>query len=283
MILQGRTLALQNNYRAPLKNIQDAEFKVFSQFGEDGILQYLVHETAIKTSERIFVEFGVQDYSESNSRFLLMNNHWKGLILDGSREYMDSVRNSDIYWRHDITAVNAWIDKDNINQLISEAGFGGEIGILSVDIDGNDYWVWEKIQIIDPVIVVVEWNSVFGDTHTISVPYDPKFSREEKHYSCLYWGASIAAFDYLAQQKGYRLICSNSAGNNLFFVRQDRLNHLQPRNPQEAYVESSFRDSRDEAGKLNYLAGETRKQEILDLAVVDVKNGETTTLRKLEK
>ena len=151
MILQGRALALQNAERAPLKNLQDAEFKVFSQFGEDGILQYLIRETAILDNEQIFIEFGVQDYVESNTRFLLMNDHWKGLIIDGSKQNMDRVRAKDIYWRYNLTAVSAWIDRDNINQIIGDAGFRGDIGILSIDIDGNDYWVWEKLDIVNPL------------------------------------------------------------------------------------------------------------------------------------
>ncbi len=282
MILQGRALALQNSERAPLAKLQDAEFKVFSQFGEDGILQYLIRETAITREESTFVEFGVQNYSESNTRFLLMNDHWRGLIIDGNKEYMNFVRKQDIYWRHDLTAVDAWIDRDNINQLIGEAGYGGDLGVLSVDIDGNDYWVWEKIEVVRPIIVIVEWNSVFGVDHAISVPYDRAFQREKAHYSNLFWGASITAFDHLAKRKGYSLLGSNTVGNNLFFVRNDRLGRLTPLSVKDSYVESRFRDSRDIAGKLNFLGGAKRRLEILDLPVVDVINDKTTTLRELE-
>jgi hypothetical protein len=282
MILQGRALALQNAARAPLHYLQDAEFKVFSQYGEDGILQYLIRETGLSRGEQIFVEFGVQNYLESNTRFLLMNDHWRGLIIDGSKTYMDSVRNQDLYWRHDLAAIDAWIDRDNINQLIGDAGFSGDIGILSVDIDGNDYWVWERIEVVNPVIVVVEWNSVFGPKHAISVPYDPVFQREKAHYSNLFWGASIAAFEYLAARKGFALLGSNTVGNNLFFVRYDRLGRLTPLSAVEGYVESRFRDSRDAAGKLNFLGGGKRRLEILDIPVVDVVSGKTTTMRALD-
>ncbi len=282
LILQGRALAQQNALRAPLESLEEAEFKVFSQFGEDGILQYLVGETRLSRAERSFVEFGVQDYAESNTRFLLMNNQWRGLIIDGSKEYMDIVRGQDLHWRHDLTVVDAWIDRDNINALIGQAGFTGDIGVLSVDIDGNDYWVWERIDVVRPVIVVVEWNSVFGPRHRISIPYDPAFERGKAHYSNLYWGASIAAFEHLGASKGYSLLGSNSAGNNLFFVRSDRLGRLKPRPAAEAWVESRFRDSRDASGKLNFLGGARRLPEILDLPVVQVESGATTTLRKLE-
>lgn len=281
LVLQGRSLALSNADRAPLKSIHEAEFKVFSQFGEDGILQYLIRETGIRRDEQIFVEFGVQNYVESNTRFLLFNNNWRGLILDGSEQYMSFVRGQDLYWRHDLTAVTAWITRDNINDLIKNAGFYGDVGILSVDIDGNDYWVWERISVINPVIVVVEWNSVFGPDHAISIPYSEDFDRGTAHYSNLYWGASIQAFNHLAERKGYALMGSNTAANNLFFVRRDRLGRLNPLTPHQAYLDSRFRDSRDANHQLNFLSGAKRLPEILDLPVVEVTTETTTTLRRL--
>jgi hypothetical protein len=281
LVLQGRSLALSNADRAPLKSIHEAEFKVFSQFGEDGILQYLVRETGIRRDEQIFVEFGVQNYVESNTRFLLFNDNWRGLILDGSEQYMNFVRSQDLYWRHDLTAITAWITRDNINDLIKNAGFYGDVGILSVDIDGNDYWVWERIGVINPAIVVVEWNSVFGPDHAISIPYSEDFERGTAHYSNLYWGASIQAFNHLAERKGYALMGSNTAANNLFFVRRDRLGRLTPLTPHQAYLDSRFRDSRDANHQLNFLSGVNRLPEILDLPVVEVTTETTTTLRQL--
>jgi len=282
MILQGRALALQNADRAPLARLQDAEFKVFSQYGEDGILQYLIRETGIEREEQIFVEFGVQDYLESNTRFLLQGDHWRGVIIDGSNQYMESVRRSDLYWRHDLTAIDAWIDRDNINDLIGGAGFKGDIGILSVDIDGNDYWVWDKLDVVNPVIVVAEWNSVFGPQHAVSIPYDRAFDRATAHYSCLYWGASMRAFEQLADRKGYALVGSNRVGNNIFFVRRDRLGRLKALTTDEAYVLSRFRDSRDAQGNLNFLGGARRYEEIRNLPLVEVGSGRTTTLQELD-
>jgi hypothetical protein len=282
LLLQGQALAMANSDRAPFEKINEAEFKVFSQYGEDGILQYLIRETKIHPDEKIFIEFGVQDYIESNTRFLLQNNQWKGLIIDGSATYMESVRNSEIYWRNDLTAVDAWIDKDNINKLFTGAGFQGDIGVLSIDIDGNDYWVWEAIDSVNPVIGVVEWNSVFGSRHAVTVPYDPSFDRATAHHSCLFWGASMAAFELLGVRKGYTLLGSNQVGNNIFFVRKDRLGRLRGIQTQEAYVESRFRDSRDRSGSLNFLSGTDRYNEIKNLTVIDVISGHETTLAALD-
>lgn len=283
MVLQGKAIALKMAEESVISKLQDAEFKVFSQFGEDGILQYLIRETGITRDETVFVEFGVQDYLESNTRFLLINNHWRGLIIDGSREHIDFIHNQNIYWRHDLTALHAWIDRDNINQLIGNAGFSGNIGILSVDIDGNDYWVWEQIEIVNPVIVVIEWNSVFGPKFSVSVPYEPKFDRETAHYSNLYWGASITAFEYLAAKKNYILVGSNTAGNNIFFIRKDRIGKLTRLSAKEAYIESRFRDSKNIFGKLNFLASDKRRGEILDLPLIDTRNNQETTLRELDR
>jgi hypothetical protein len=195
---------------------------------------------------------------------------------------MEGVRRSDIYWRNDLTAVAAWIDRDNINSLIGDSGFAGDIGILSVDIDGNDYWIWEKIDVVNPVIVVAEWNSVFGPNHAVSIPYARDFDRATAHYSCLYWGASMRAFEELGARKGYALVGSNRVGNNIFFVRQDRLGRLKSLTTREAYVESRFRDSRDRQGNLNFLGGTRRYEEIKNLPVVDVNSGQVTTLNDLD-
>jgi hypothetical protein len=277
MVLQGRAIANQNRMSI-FDSLHDAEFKVFSQFGEDGIIQYLQQLVIKNESEKRFIEFGVENYLESNTRFLLVNNNWRGLVFDGSRENIESIKSQEFYWRNDLTAKNAWIDRDNINDLIKSEGFDGEIGILSVDIDGNDYWVWESIEVVNPIIVIVEWNSLFGDKAAISIPYSPSFQRTEAHFSNLYYGASIAALHHLGEKKGYKLIGSNSAGNNLFFVREDRMGPLKALSPNDAYVESKIRESRDEKGDLSFKSRSDREALIKHLPVVDVTTGKHATL-----
>lgn len=281
LILQGKLLASRNLANLSPNEIHNAEFKVFSQFGEDGIIQYLIEKTKITLSETIFIEFGVQNYIESNTRFLIMNNNWKGLVIDGSENNINFIKQQNLYWRHDISAINAWINRDNINNIIASEGFSGSVGILSIDIDGNDYWVWEKIQSVDPIIVIIEYNSLFGGDFPVTTPYDPDFLRENAHYSHLYWGASIGALTHLGEKKGYKLICSNSAGNNLFFVKADRLGEMKPQSASEAYVECRFRESRDTNGNLNYLKGLSRQKEIENLPLVNVVTNEIVSLKSL--
>jgi hypothetical protein len=251
-----------------VSNPKDAEFRVHSQFGEDGIIQYLLMHVPVPN--RRFVEFGVGNYQEANTRFLLVNDNWSGLILDGDEKNMAFVRNAPRFWMSDLTAVTAFIDRDNISGLIAGAGFSGPIGILSVDIDGNDYWVWEALAGVDAAIVIGEYNSVFGSKRAVTVPYNPSFYRYDAHYSGLYWGASLRALCVLADRKGYAFVGSNSAGNNAFFVKKELVGSLPTFDAASGYVESKFRDSRDRNGRLNCLSGVKRAEAIEAMPVYDV-------------
>ena len=137
-----------------VKSLKEVEFKVYSQWGEDGIIQYLIQILPILN--KTFIEFGVQDYTEANTRFLLEADNWSGMIMDGSKENMDTVRREDIYWRYDLNAVPVFITRENINTLLLKSGFDRDLGILSIDIDGNDYWVWKEINVMQPRIIICE-------------------------------------------------------------------------------------------------------------------------------
>ena len=171
--------------------LADREFRVFSQWGEDGIIQHLIR--AVPVAQRVFVEFGVENYTEANTRFLLTNDNWSGLVIDGSEDHIRSVKKDAIYWRHNLKAVSAFVTRENINALLRENGLTGEIGLLSIDVDGNDYWVWEAIDAVQPAIVVIEYNARFGPERAVTVPYDAAFVRQKAHHSMIYYGASLAA------------------------------------------------------------------------------------------
>jgi hypothetical protein len=280
-LLSARLLIKQMKTQGVLPRLADAEFKVFSQFGDDGIIQYLLQQVDVPKEKRKFIEFGVQDYQESNTRFLLMNDNWSGLILDGSASNISKVIADAQFWRHDLTAVAAFIDRDNVNDLFAQNGFEGEIGLLSVDIDGNDYWVWESIDIVNPIIVVCEYNSVFGAEHAVTVPYDPLFQRGAAHYSNLYWGVSLKALCLLAASRGYAFVGCNSAGNNAYFVRLDKLGSLRPLECAEGYVEAKFRESRNRNGELTYLPANKRLSEITQMPIFDVERQSVAPIYKI--
>ena len=250
--------------------LEQTEFKVFSQFGDDGIIQYIVHRLQLPASERRFVEFGVESYREANTRFLLQNDNWSGLIMDGSDDYMSGVQREEIYWKHDLTARGAFITRENINDLLRDAGFTGRIGLLSIDIDGNDYWVWQAITAVDPALVIVEYNSLFGAHAPVTVPYQPDFTRTAAHFSNLYWGTSLAALCHLAAEKNYVWIGCNSAGNNAYFVRKaDSARFLCPQLP-EGFVAAKFREARNPDGTLSYLGQSKGFPLVADLPVWNV-------------
>lgn len=261
------------------KNFNDYEFQVYSQWGEDGLIQHLIQQVLIENP--IFVEFGVEKYTESNTRFLLINNNWSGLLIDGSEQNIQYIKNDPIYWRHNLKAEHAFIDRDNINSLIRSNGISGDIGLLSVDIDGNDYWIWEAINVVNPRIVICEYNSLWGNKLAVTIPYSAEFYRTESHCSNLYYGASIVALTNLADLKGYSLIGSNRAGNNIFFVRNDLLNGLDVITPEAAWVQSQFRESRNAAGKLTMLSFADRLTEVADMPLLNLSDGKTYKVRKL--
>lgn len=277
-LLQGAAL-VRNLRQFPPRNICEAEFKVFSQWGEDGIIQWIISK--VPSIEPVFIEFGVEDYRESNTRFLLMNNNWKGLVLDGSEENVKKIEASSWYWRYDLTALCAFVTKENINELIRQNGFHGDIGILSVDIDGNDYWVWEAVEAVTPKVVICEYNSVFGAEKKVTIPYDENFVRSQAHHSNLYCGASLASLIALGQSKGYICIGSNSAGNNAFFVHRSLEPFFESLSSEEAYVESRFRESRDINGKLSFLVGEERLKAIQDMPLLDLDSGNIRSVSEI--
>lgn len=255
LLLQNGKLLSNAQHTWQISKLSDAEFQVFSQWGDDGIIQYLIKKVNPLPS---FIEFGVEDYLESNTRFLLHNNNFKGLIIDGSEKHIKKIKASKEYWMFDLTAVHAFITKDNINNLFVQNNFGGRVGILSIDIDGNDYWIWKAIDSVIADIVIVEYNSVFGPERTVTIPYQADFVRSKAHHSFLYAGTSLAALCQLANEKGYSFIGSNSAGNNAYFVHNDKIASLIPITAADGYVQSQFRESRDVEGNLSYISGDQR-------------------------
>lgn len=251
--LQAQLGGLESRAVAALAadELRRAEFSVFSQFGEDGIVQFLVQRVPI--DDDVFVEFGVEDYSESNTRFLLVYDNWRGLVLDGGSSHVDFARRTGLNWRQHLDTLTAFVDRDNINGLIGSAGVKGDIGLLSIDIDGNDLWVLEAIDVVSPRILIVEYNSTFGPEAAVTVPYDRGFRRAAAHYSHLYWGASLAGLDRVAGSKGYRLVGGNSAGNNAFWVREDVAGDIPAVTVADAYAPSRFRESRARDGSLSYV------------------------------
>lgn len=279
-ILSAKILINQIKLNGIYDNIQKSEFKVFSQWGDDGIIQYLINN--IDTGHNKFIEFGVENYTESNTRFLLINNNWKGLVIDGNKSNIDYIRQDPIYWKYELIARHCFIHKKNINSTISDCNFSGKIGILSIDIDGNDYWIWECISVVDPAIVIIEYNSVFGNKHAITIPYDSTFNTSKAHYSNLFFGCSLKALYLLAQRKGYVFVGSNSNGNNAYFIRKDKIGNIKPVDIESGYVKSKFRQSRDPKGHLSYVSGDECLKIIEDMLVYDLEKDKMIKIKDIK-
>jgi hypothetical protein len=259
-------------------HFNDYEFKIFSQWGDDGLIQYLINN--IKIKNEIFIEFGVEDYSESNTRFLMMNNNWKGFVMDGSEKNMAKLSSQSWYWRYSLKNKPVFITKENINGLLAETGCKN-IGLLHIDIDGNDAHILSELDLteLNPAIIIMEYNAVFGKERAISVPYDKDFYRTNKHYSNLYCGASLAALTYIANKKGYGLIGCNLAGNNAYYVRKDLLNEkIKEKTVDKAFILSNFRESRNRDFSLSFLDGKDRYEMIKGM---DEKKKKTNEIEKL--
>ena len=265
---------------ATYDDIADAGFRVYSQFDEDGIIQYLLGKVPVENE--VFVEIGVEDYTEANTRFLLVHDNWKGIIVDAGTAHIDLVRDTAIGWRHDITPISAFVEPDNINDVIEGAGLLGDIGLLSLDIDGNDYWIAEALDVVSPRIQIFEYNSLFGPELAVTIPYTPGFARFKAHHSGLYWGASLAALEALMTTRGYVLVGTNRAGHNAFFVRSDVGGNLKAISASEAWRPTRIREARDEKGKLTFASERaTLLDAMADLPLVNLETGDTELIRDL--
>ena len=260
--------------------LNDAEFRVFSQFGEDGIIQWLVQRVPI--DEQTFVEFGVGDYSESNTRLLVEMANWRGLIIDGDDAHLQFLVESGIAWRHTVDARSAFLTAENLDATISSAGYEGDVGLVSIDVDGVDYWMLDALNAVRPRILVVEYNSHYGPHRAVTIPYDPAFERMEAHWSGLYYGVSIAGLARCADRKGYALVGSNSTATNAFFVRRDVLGAIPEVAPEQAWRPNRVRQARGPDGELTYLSGVREQLSVFaDKPLIDLDDGRETTVGEL--
>ena len=273
--LQARLLMSSDLWRNHEKYLDlfSKEFRVFSQWGDDGIIQYLIY--ALNIQNKKFIEFGVGNYYESNTHFLLINNNWSGFVIDGSQKCTDILKNNSFFWRYDLNIKTAFINKDNINEILNESNFE-KVGLLHIDLDGNDYWILDAIDMdkYSPDILILEYNSNFGPDRAITVPYDSVFSSLEAHHSGQYFGASIAALENLAKKKGYYLIGSNSSGNNAYFLKNNFLNLIPSKSISECFVSAKFRDERDINGKLLFSSRQSCINSIRGMPVLNIETGE---------
>lgn len=201
------------------------EIRLSSQNGEDGLLLHIFSEVGV--TNRRLVEFGIEDGRECLARMLVLHFGWNGLVMDcDARNVADAER----FYRTEngvpaerLAIVQCMVTAENINDTLVAQGTEGDIDLLAIDIDGNDYWVWKAVTAIRPRVVVVEYNASLGKEEPWIVAYEPAFERKARHPSGWYHGASLAAFAELGRRRGYSLVGCDSSGINAFFVRRELL------------------------------------------------------------
>ena len=259
--------------------LSDMEFKVFSQFGEDGILSWLTRGFSLE--HRTFVEIGVGSYAEANTRYLASRsrNPWRGFIFDCEPDHLDFGRHPES-WKWSVFPVQATVRPDNVNELLGAAGVSSEIGLLSLDIDGIDYWVWDALSATSPRIFVAEYNYVFGPSAAVTVPKAQSFDIRSAHSSRLYFGTSLQAMVSLSKSRGYTFVGATSAGVNAFFVRNDLLAEVWPgfsgTSVQAEWRDGGFGNARNSDGDLVRLTLAEKQGAIALCTVLDL---ETQTTR----
>lgn len=238
---KGTQILLTLRYRelarsgAPLPRLDEVGFRAFSQTIEDGILLYLFG--LLGTESLRAVEIGAGDGLECNTGNLVVHHGWSALMIDGDPVQIDRGRR--MYgrraetWIHPPTLAQAHVTVENVEGLLAEHGFDRDVDLLSIDIDGNDYWIWKALRSPRPRVVVIEFNNMWEPDRAVTVRYDPS---ERGGRAPDYHGASLAAMVKLGREKGYRFVGANRYGFNAFFVRDDLGAELLP----EVSVESAL-------------------------------------------
>jgi hypothetical protein len=266
--------AARNTY----KYLWDSEVRVFSQWGEDGILDYLFDITDI--SKPRILEFGAGNFTECNSRFTAEYRNASAYLVDMRDDLVEHTKQLEIYWRNSIFPNQDFITPESAQQHLQKARqHMGGVDVISLDIDGNDYWVLEALDLSEVSIVVCEYNPIYGATGSYTVKRDDNFDRTKAHFSWLHYGMSLkAAIDLLSNQ-GLVFIGSNRVGNNAFFLKDSHLKHIPFPIPNhqklDSFVDWRVRESRDENGCLSYLSLQEAREILCDLEVINLQTEKT--------
>ena len=266
-----------------IDNIQQVELKVFSQNGEDGIIDYLLTKLKLIPHSTNFIEIGVGDYRESNTRFIYNRFHSKGVIIDCINDMKKKVKPHVNLWKGDLRICNSFINSNNINEIL-EKNCDFDVDVFSLDIDGIDYWIIQKLKKNISKIFIAEFNPVFGPKLKVTVPNIDNFDRTNYHYSNLCYGMSLSALIDVMKEKNFYFVGTNLQKMNAFFVsndfnKKDFFNNLII-GSLENYTNSNIRDSRDINNNLNYLSGFEKKiKEIENCKVVNLETNKNDLVK----
>lgn len=212
---------LENPKYSDPKRLNMYEYNVFSQSGEDGIISEIFKR--IGTTNKFFVEFGVSNGLENCSAALLYSG-WNGRWIEGSDSFYKQIqKNFEFYiGNKQLEVKNAFITAESIESLFGDLSVPKDFDLLSIDIDGNDFWVWKAIKKYNPRVVIIEGNPFYGPSISWTMKYNPEHVWDRTTY----FGASVKALEILGREKGYTLVGCSIMGNDTFFVRNDLVKDL---------------------------------------------------------
>lgn len=279
LFLQAQLVEELKLKKKKINNFREIEFSAFSQFGEDGIISWLTRQ--IPNINKKFLEIGTQDYWESNTRYLLKSQNWTGYIIEGSREDVKKIKKQKIYWQNNLKAINKFINLENINLIINKNIKDPKLGLFSLDIDGNDYWILKQINITSDLIVC-EYNPIFGDIFELTIPYEKNFQRNKEHYSNLFFGCSIQALITLMKKKGYLFLGTNTQGMNAFFVNKKKFKYLKNKIKNKKIFFPTLKEGRLKNTKLNHKSLYENLHLIKDKKVIDIRKNKLFKLSEIK-
>lgn len=201
------------------RDLTPYELRVFSQNGEDGVLDEILRRIEVET--RTFVEFGTESGVEANCVYLADVAGWSGHFLEA--DHTDFRRLQAKYALNaKVITRQAFVTPDNVQELFAALEVPRDFGVLSIDVDGCDYWIWKSLTKYRPRVVIIEYNGALPDRPLV-MPRDSPPWTGSGHF-----GASLRAMRDLATDKGYRFVYSDLCGANAFFVRHDVLGEFLP-------------------------------------------------------
>lgn len=211
------------NRPSDLPAVTDVRFDIFSPDGEDGVLLYIFGLIGFRS--RRCIDIGGAGITASNTANLVVHHDFECLLLDGNARATARTERSYRRYRpfRSPTCVSAWITRDNVNALVADYGMIGEVDLVSLDLDGIDWWILDALTVVQPRVLVVEYQDILGPDRAWTVPYHPDFSVHDYPVNANngynYCGAGLRAFANLLRPRGYRLVGSNRSGYNAFFVK----------------------------------------------------------------
>ena len=283
MLGHSHLLNMREKYKN-IENLNDVDYKIFSQNGEDGIVDYLLYQLKIEKPK--FLEIGVGDNTEANTRFIFERTSPKGLVIDSIQDLEIKIKKNLAVWRGELNIINKSVNSDNIIDILKFNDAMNDLDLFSLDIDGIDYWILNELPNNFSKIAIIEYNPVFGSDMEVSVPNIDNFDRTKYHYSNLCFGMSLKAAIKIMENKNFYFVGSNLFRNNAFFISNDFDKNKYFSNliinEYKKYIDSNFSESRDKTNKLNYLNKKRQINTIMNCEVIDLSN-QNKQLKKIKE